>query len=832
MPTSPAFLASFDDPGASAATAQTLQLGESVYGALETLGDRDWYEVSLIAGQNYVFRLLGVGYDVLRDPNLQVHDQIGNVVASQDDAGGDFTYNSVITFTPPTSGSYYVDAGGYLDFETGHFLLTVVEENPAGVVLTADEIAWQLTNNFERYFSHGDQNRNVSAVSYDVLSSERTITYDISGLTAAGQNLAEAALQMWSDVSAISFEPGSLSGPFNSSVQINFDDWEDEITAYNSNTLGVGNTIVRSDVMVSQDWLSAYGTGYGTSSFEAYVHELGHALGLGHGGNYNGTAEFGEDNFYLNDGVHLSIMSYMQFQSFGAFSPTYNSYAGADFRWVLTPAIADIIAIENLYGLSTTTRTGNTTYGYGSNTGNPVLDQLTDLNDHSNEDYVAFTLFDNGGIDTIDLSGFSGDQRIDLTEGALSDVLGGALNMGIAYGTVIERARGGAGDDELIGNAGVNRLDGGAGADLMAGGAGNDTYIVDQSGDVIIEYIGGGIDTVETTQNHTLDAGVERLVLTGFGQAGYGNSLANRLTGTDGADVLRGFSGDDTLIGNEGADTLWGGAGADVLAGGSGRDRAYYLDAGAGISASLANTSLNTGEAAGDTYTSIEDLTGTNYDDVLAGLAGNRNNTLRGGGGDDVLKGYSGADRLYGNDGDDFLEGGIGGDVLVGGEGRDTATYLQASSGVIVSMTALGSSTGDAAGDTFYSIEDLVGSSHDDRLEGNLSSNFLTGGAGADRFVFRALGAVDTVTDFTPGVDEISLYASGFEGLSGGALAPSAFHVSSTGFATDASHRILYNSTTGDLSFDVDGTGGAEAVIFARVDAGLALTVSDIFLLG
>lgn len=825
MPLSAEFSRSFDDPGTTAATAQSLTLGQSVYGALETLGDRDWYEIDLLAGQTYVFRLLGAGYDVLEDTELKLRDQNGSIIARNDDTGGDFTYNSTITYTPGLSGTYYLDAGAYLDFGTGHFVLTAVLDDPAGVVLTADEIAWQLTNNFERFFSNGDQNRNVPAEAYDISSVGRTITYDVTGLTTEGQNLAESALQMWSDISEIAFVESS------GSAQITFDDSDKEITAYNVNTPGPGNTIARSNLQVTTGWLDRFGTSYDSYSFETYVHELGHALGLGHSGNYNGSAVYGEDNFYLNDGMHLTVMSYMQSQNDEFSFADYNTYVNASFRWVLTPGIADIIAIENLYGLSTTTRTGNTTYGYGSNTGNPVLDQLTSLNDAAAENYVAFTLFDSGGVDTVNLSGFSGDQRIDLTEGALSDVLGGVLNMGIAYGTVIERARGGAGDDELIGNDAVNRLDGGAGADQMAGGAGNDTYIVDQSGDVIIEHIDGGIDTVEASSSVTLAFAVERLVLTGTNLSGYGNGLDNRISGAAGNDVLRGVAGDDILIGNDGADTLWGGAGADTLAGGSGRDVAYYLDAGAGIAASLANASVNTGEAAGDVYTSVEDLTGTNYDDVLSGLAGDRNNTLRGGGGNDILKGYSGADRLYGNAGNDRLEGGIGADLLVGGTGRDAATYVLAATGVTVSLTAPGVSTGDAAGDAFYSIEDLIGSAHDDQLEGNAGANRLTGGEGADRFVFRAPGAVDTITDFTVGEDQIRLYSSGFPGLSAGFLDEEAFRASATGGAADGVDRILYNTSDGTLAFDSDGTGSAAAVVFARLDAGLALGASDVFIL-
>ena len=92
-----------------------------------------------------------------------------------------------------------------------------------------------------------------------------------------------------------------------------------------------------------------------------------------------------------------------------------------------------------------------------------------------NNNYVAFTIFDNGGVDTVDMSGFAGAQRIDLHQGASSDVLGGRLNMGIAYGTVVERAFGGGGNDVITGNQGNNLLRGNNGNDTLLGSVGNDT---------------------------------------------------------------------------------------------------------------------------------------------------------------------------------------------------------------------------------------------------------------------------------------------------------------------------------------------------------------------
>mgnify|MGYP000583776693 FL=1 len=150
-----------------------------------------------------------------------------------------------------------------------------------------------------------------------------------------------------------------------------------------------------------------------------------------------------------------------------------------------------------------------------------------------------------------------------------------------------------------------------------------------------------------------------------FGLAG--NDVIN---GGEGRDIMFGGAGDDTLNGDAGNDDFYGGSGADVMNGGEGADRVFYSDASAGITANFIDQSLNTGEAAGDTYNSIESITGSNFDDVIT--SGGDNNDLVGLGGNDVLNGAGGRDRLFGGAGDDRLLGGLGNDDLHGQGGADT----------------------------------------------------------------------------------------------------------------------------------------------------------------
>src|SRR6476659_7644840 len=183
-------------------------------------------------------------------------------------------------------------------------------------------------------------------------------------------------------------------------------------------------------------------------------------------------------------------------------------------------------------------------------------------------------------------------------------------------------------------------------------------------------------------------------------------------TGTDGNDVITGSAGDDFLIGLDGNDILIGGAGADTLDGDNGddlgvrgNDTASYVTATAGVFASLANPSGNTGDATGDTYINIENLTGSNFDDRLEGL-GNNN-----------------------------VVGGAGADTLIGGSGIDTASYATATAGLTANLANPSSNTGDAAGDTYNGVENLTATTFTDTLSGDAGNNVLDGNDGNDTLI-------------------------------------------------------------------------------------------------
>lgn len=204
----------------------------------------------------------------------------------------------------------------------------------------------------------------------------------------------------------------------------------------------------------------------------------------------------------------------------------------------------------------------------------------------------------------------------------------------------------------------------------------------------------------------------------------------------DGDDLLIGSSDDNILIGGRGDDTLQGQAGSDHLDGGAGVDTVSYAGSRGSLRVDLEFSHINTNIAAGDTYQSIENLIGSQGFDNLRGGFGD--NVIFGDRNVDYIFGRRGNDTLDGGIGDDVLLGGLGADVLIGGQHRDRAQYSESLVGVRVDLANPERNTGEAAGDSFFSIEDLAGSRFDDQLFGDQQDNRLFGREGADRLLGQA----------------------------------------------------------------------------------------------
>ena len=206
-----------------------------------------------------------------------------------------------------------------------------------------------------------------------------------------------------------------------------------------------------------------------------------------------------------------------------------------------------------------------------------------------------------------------------------------------------------------------------------------------------------------------------------------------------------------------------------------------------------------------DTLYSMQNVTGSAYDDVLTAAAGG--STLVGGAGNDTLNGGAGNDTLQGGLGDDVMNGGTGTNILSGGSGINTASYSGQTLGVTVNLGLAGPQQVNATtNDTMYSIQNVIGSAQDDVLTNAAGIHALTGGAGNDTFAFTApvgIGNVTTLTDFTSGQDVIALSTNIFAGLG------------TIGSTVGLSDHLLYDAVSGALSFDADGSGSGAPVTFA-----------------
>ncbi|MFC7500184.1 calcium-binding protein [Enterovirga sp. GCM10030262] len=366
-------------------------------------------------------------------------------------------------------------------------------------------------------------------------------------------------------------------------------------------------------------------------------------------------------------------------------------------------------------------------------------------------------------------------------------IIDGTSGNDALFGTRLgDEINGLGGNDVLRGRRGGDRLNGGAGADEMRGRFGDDLYFVNHKGDRVGERFGEGTDTVYATLAYRLQQHIENLVLIGTAKIGRGNDLDNRLDASD----QQGAPGSGVRAI---ANILDGGSGADVMAGGYGRDTYYVDNAGDTIEemGSL-STAPNSGPPVADdsnldqVFSSITYILPSRFDEdvnvhigvenlILTGtadLSGTGNavqNQITGNDGNNLLRGLGGADNLSGGDGNDRLEGGDGSDVLNGGVGND----------------------------------------------------ILIGGEGGTTFRFDSFDA-DT-TDWKRG-DTIRLDVKVFTELRDFDNRPSrsideeAFTEATS--ASQADHRIIYNSASGELFYDPDGSGAQAQVLFATVNPG------------
>ena len=484
---------------------------------------------------------------------------------------------------------------------------------------------------------------------------------------------------------------------------------------------------------------------------------------------------------------------------------------------------------------------------------------------------IATTNGTSGSLDIADLDNTNLDGRFDVFKIDISKITSKA-----AAGQTVS---GGLGDasDTLTGGFGFDTLAGGGGNDyyqvdiLKSGNLDKALaklkYFVKELNDKGLDTITlrGIYDLLKASQIivpdfvEILDASKTGSTLLNF----KGNSQANLITGNDASNLIDGMSGADTLIGGAGDDTLIGGAGIDSLTGGAGNDTYVFnlqLDAGktaivfedifsedtlsgsdtVSFTGTVAPASVITIDLSDEAYANIENID-------LSGTGASKNLNITGTTDNNQLIGNLASNTLIGNDGDDTLNGGGGVDSLIGGGGNDTyvvdnkadAVVEAADGGILDTVQSLlatytlgdnlenliiaGKFAGKGVGNALANqitgndkANQLEGAAGDDTLNGGLGNDKLTGGEGNDVFVFNTAlkGNIDSITDFQVGFDKIRLDDAIFKSLSIGFTAEN-FVDEAKAKAHDANDYILYDSSTGILSYDEDGSGKLAAVKFA-----------------
>ena len=531
-------------------------------------------------------------------------------------------------------------------------------------------------------YGDGEQNSNFEPLNSVQMNAVRAILADYSAIANISfQEITETATQHADLRLAESDLPGTAWAYYPSPLAEGGDGWFNNSGGYYDNPV------------------------LGTYAYTSFLHELGHALGLKHPHDVEGSFRAMPLD---RDSMEYSVMSYRSYigqSTSGGYTNQTGSYAQSLMMY-------DIAALQKMYGANFTTNSGDSTYTWSASTGEMFINGAGQGTPAANK--IFLTIWDGGGTDTYNFSNYGSSLTVDLRPGQWSTISAAQLALlhysgsKIAAGNIansllyngdlrslIENAIGGAASDQLIGNVANNNLDGGAGNDRLIGDAGNDTL---QGGD--------GSDTA---------------VFSGARSQYQVSELADGSVSV--ADLRSGTP--------DGSDTVWNVEQFEFS------DRQYTLAevlAGAGtpppppppppLEPVVTGLTL-IGTLANNT------LKGGALDDIISGLAGA--DTLYGYAGADSIDGGVGNDKLFGGDGNDLLIGGVGADKLDGGLGIDTASYASATAGVVANLASASSNKGDALKDTFAGIENLTGSDFADTLTGNTLANRLTGGAGADK---------------------------------------------------------------------------------------------------
>jgi Ca2+-binding RTX toxin-like protein len=654
---------------ASAAGATPAWPGTAVHSLVDSAGDKDWFSLLLNAATAYTISLDGAAVGAraaMPDPLLRLLDASGAQLQVSDDIGPG-NVNSLIVFTPTTSGAYLVEAGGY-GSNAGGYRLLVNTATPN--LITGDAAANVL------YGTAADDTLDGRGGADLMMGGDGSDLYVVDN--AGDQVIESSAKTLVGGVDVIHSSLSTLTLPANveqgvlvgapAGAALTGNELDNRLTgdAGNNRLDGGAGT----DTVVFSGQRAQYTITYDSTQDRFTVTDTV-------AGRDGSDLVQGVELFAFLDGVRTvdALMGPVPIDG----TPGNDSLVGGPGDDTLRGSEGN----DTLDGLG-----GNDTMIGGLGNDRYLVDAAGDV--------VSETSTDPAEIDTVvSAVNYSLGANLEnlILSGSARSGSGNALANHLSGNDADNGLSGGGGNDTLLGGAGNDTLDGGPGSDSMVGGTGNDRYLVDSAGDVVVETstVPTEIDIVVAGVSFGLSANVENLQLTGSALDGSGNALANNLTGNALANSLSGGGGNDTLNGLDGNDTLDGGPGIDRLVGGLGNDR-YIVDSAGDVVVETSNspTEIDTVVASSNfgIPANVENV-------ILAGTArsvggnalGNHitgnsvDNGLAGGGGNDTLLGGLGNDTLAGEAGNDVLEGGPGADRLNGGAGADQFRFVTTGDG-------------------------------------------------------------------------------------------------------------------------------------------------------
>ena len=473
------------DAAANSSTTYQMGVGDDFYGSLDPQTS-DWIAVTLTQGQTYSIGSVGIGTkgSGLTDPLLVLHDADGNLLAaSNNDGPGKF---ATITTTVATTGTYYVEVSSLTATAPGDYGLVLTEgDKPSfgvemgAAILYRPNVTW------------ADAPHTAATVTWGIRS--EGLTTDASGnaapffqLTAAQIATAQAVLANYSDVANLTIVQQNPGGTSNDATILmgGYSSGKDGAGAFAYYPDNTDPAAHAGDLWLNDKYVQTDELPLGSYSYFVFLHELGHTMGLAHPGDYNAAPgvkiTFNNSAQFQQDSEQYSVMSYFHADA---------TDKGAPDVYAQTLMMYDIYALQQMYGVNHNARATDTTYGFNATEGGAY--------DFSVNKIPLMCIWDGGGTDTLDLSGFHKAQRIDLNDGAFSDVAGYTNNLSIALGAIIENAVGGTKADAMTGNDANNRLLGGKGDDTISGQAGDDHFIGNGGADSFVFTTGFGTDYIK-----------------------------------------------------------------------------------------------------------------------------------------------------------------------------------------------------------------------------------------------------------------------------------------------------------------------------------------------